>query len=73
MLMKRIQHRLELSFWDITIETLSRNKIARTIYRDAYRLSREPAKFQDWLSLGLTCMAGFISGLGVFLLIAIAS
>jgi hypothetical protein len=72
MLMKKIQHRIELSFWDITIQALSENKLAQRVYRDAYHLKQEPKLFQDWLAVGLTGVAGFISGLGVFFLIAIA-
>jgi hypothetical protein len=72
MLMKKIQHRIELSFWDIVIQALSENKLAQKVYRDAYRLSQEPKMFQDWLAVGLTGFAGFISGLGIFFLIAIA-
>ncbi|MCD4672456.1 MAG: hypothetical protein K8R77_07330 [Anaerolineaceae bacterium] len=70
--MKKIQHQLELSFWDITIQTLSENKLARHVFRDAYRLTREPELFQDWLSIGLTSLAGFISGMGIFFLLSIA-
>ena len=72
MLMKRIQHRIELSFWDIAIQALSENKLAQRVYRDIYHLKQEPKLFQDWLAVGLTGVAGFISGLGVFFLIAIA-
>lgn len=72
MLMKKIQHQLELSFWDITIQALSENKLAQQVYRDAYRMRQEPELFQDWLAVGLTGVAGFISGMGIFFLIAIA-
>ena len=72
MLMKRIQHRIELSFWDIAIQALSENRLAQRVYRDIYHLKKEPKLFQDWLAVGLTGVAGFISGLGVFFLIAIA-
>lgn len=71
MLSKRIQHQLELSFWNITIETLSENKLARRIVREAYIVTSDPDAFQDWLAIGLTSLAGFISGMGVFLLISI--
>jgi hypothetical protein len=72
MLMKKIQHQLELSFWNITIQALSENKLAQQVYRDAYRMHQEPQLFQDWLAVGLTGVAGFISGMGIFFLIAIA-
>ena len=71
MLSKRIQHQLELSFWNITIETLSENKLARRIVREAYSVTSDPDAFQDWLAIGLTCVAGFISGMGVSFLISI--
>ncbi len=72
MLMKKIQYQLELSFWDITIQALSENKLAQRVYRDAYRLRQEPKLFENWLAVGLTGVAGFISGMGIFFLIVIA-
>jgi hypothetical protein len=71
MLMKKIQNQLEISFWDIAIQTLSENRLIRHLFRDAYRMARQPDLFQDWLSVGLTSLAGFISGLGIFFLISI--
>ena len=71
MLMKKIQYQLELSFWDITIHALSENKLAQRVYRDAYRLRQEPKLFENWLAIGLTGVAGFISGMGIFFLIVI--
>jgi len=72
MLMKKIQHRIELSFWDIVIQALSENKFAQKIYRDFYHLKQEPKKFEDWLAIGMTGLAGFVSGMGIFFLIVIA-
>jgi hypothetical protein len=72
MLMKKIQYQLELSFWNITIQALSENKLAQRVYRDAYHMRQEPKVFQDWLAVGLTGLAGFISGMGIFFLMAIA-
>lgn len=68
---KKIQHQLELSFWDVTIQTLSQNKLARTLYRDAYRMSQEPDAFQESLSLGMTVVAGFSCGMGAYFLMAL--
>lgn len=72
MLMKKIQHQLELTFWDITIQALSENRLAQKVYREMYYIKQEPKRFQEWLAIGFTGLAGFISGLGVYLLVMIA-
>jgi len=71
MLMKKIQTRLELSFWDIAIEALSKNRVVQRLYREVYQLSQEPSLFEDSLAFGLTSLAGFVSGIGVFFLFVI--
>ncbi len=54
--------RIELVFWNFTIQALSRPGFARTIIRDAMRLLQKSEAAVWGILLGISAVVGLVSG-----------
>jgi hypothetical protein len=64
--MNQICQRIELFFWNLTIQTLSNSKVVRNTIKSIYQFGRE-LKVSAWMIIAAAgILAGFVSGLTVY-------
>lgn len=60
--------RVELLFWNFTIQTLSQSKMTRSFVREAYHATSGSKIFSLVLLMGAAGLAGLLSGSAFYLL-----
>jgi len=58
-----IVKRVEIAFWDFTIQTMSENEAVRRVIRLGYRLAHHPALLRVGGLLAITALSGLLSGM----------
>jgi hypothetical protein len=69
MCIAEFSHKIELSFWNWLIPTLSASPLLQKMVRHSYRFVRVVARFRWYLLSVLVSVCGFINGVLVFKLI----
>lgn len=69
----KFYNRIELAFWDVVIECLGESETFRTLVRLAYRLAKDGEALKTWQALGVMAIAGFFTGVMLFVAVQLFS
>ncbi|MHC1784137.1 MAG: hypothetical protein AB9891_15520 [Anaerolineaceae bacterium] len=65
-MLSQICLRIELLFWNLTIQTLSNSKVVRNAIKSVYAFGRQK-KISSWMIIAaIGLLTGFVSGLTVY-------
>ena len=69
----KFYNRIEIAFWDVVIEHLGESEPLRDLVRRGYRVIRDTETLKMLLSLSVIAVAGFLTGVVLFVAVQLFS
>ncbi len=69
----KFYNRIELAFWDVVIEYLGESETLRNLVRQGYHFTRDKETLKTLLALGVMAVAGFFTGVMLFMAVQLFS